>query len=318
MLIKIEPKFRYGFLSLTFAQISQTKSDLRQKRIWKEIMVTNSEKQPAIWRFAEAPRGTKRHWISKSRDLEAVVELLPLLLAQGFVYGDLIFNTATAQVSNMRPIMKTGDLIFYPTRGALDDYLTPRGRKHTNSELETTIFAFLRPLFEICSRDQIWINPQIAHAAIRDYLRHKLEIFQNRSHAAIQRVRHPLEGHRLAWPPENRKKSLAFLIISPPLWENGPQLLNVFAMSSFVNLIWCHRLRKGLWRDLGVSLHHPRFLVAEVDARTNILGGPYNLDPHKSNDTPRRWLDFPESISSFSAEWPIEVILNVDLGPQKP
>ena len=81
---------------------------------------------------------------------------------------------------------------------------------------------------------------------------------------------------------------MVYLLHTPPIWENGPQLIACFGMAGVEGLIWAHLLRTRF----SEFLISPRFIMAEM-SRERVPEPPYEL--------------------SFADGWEVDVLFNYPL-----
>lgn len=58
-----------------------------------------------------------------------------------------------------------------------------------------------------------------------------------------------------------------FLLITECHSDVADYHVSVFGFSDLASLIFCHKLRNGLWLELGIDLRSPRFILAEIESQ---------------------------------------------------
>jgi hypothetical protein len=212
---------------------------------------------------ARAGRGLRLHQL---RDGDAFIELAAVLHKRGYEYGGLILNYPAASSTQTTTVdtsfLTASDLLVLTTRPPLHDAVrqlkNPILRSYTS--LEQRVLAAFDAYFEVCARDQIKLAGPLAKKLAADVAdRSVIEFTQHRG-ARYSRLRKYEDFEK--WHQGPPERTSAYLIYTPPLWQDGPPLLATFSIGGPESLLWAYLLRTRF--QAYVALEAPRFVMAEI------------------------------------------------------
>lgn len=249
------------------------------------------------------PERDRRLYLHQLRDGQAFSELAAVLAAQGHYYGGVIFNYPGAGLKGTLSGFGPSDVLVMASRPPLSDgengeeeQVEHRRIERSHNDLEKIILSRVRRYLEICSRKVIKLTKEMADKLPVE-AKCKAEIqFCTGNTRKANYVRYRMYGSKRWQNPLEAteiNRTAAYLLYTPPLWDNGPSLIVSFGLSGPENLIWNHLVRI----QHPELLESPRFVMAEMT-----LG-----------DIPT-----PPISLAFSDKWDIDIILNSQItsGPE--
>lgn len=250
--------------------------------------------------YAEPWRAGRAGPPARQRDGAAGMEMHEQLRDAGYRFRDVLLNfpppedddpnsPANATIEIDRSRFKPGTLILQTTRPPGD--AEPDSRKrvdHSHTSLEQDIANVLDGYFVEQRRGCIELAPMYA-VLMRPGYEHL---------ARVQLARQPgyhiqaskAYGPRDMATPEGPARTVAYYLWTPPLWEDGPDLVVAFGPSSTPTFVWSRLLRTRFPHI--VASRQRRFVMAEL-----------TIAP-----VPLRPVD-----GSFADAWHAEIALDVPL-----
>jgi hypothetical protein len=201
------------------------------------------------YRFAYVQGRHDREWLPhQTRDAEAALLLLPVLLRLGFRYAGPILNyppkhqAAGTRMPMAPSFLQPGDLVWTVTRPPWHDRLDGvRDRvDRSYTELEDELIAVIGRHFSHCSRSRVSVADVHARA-FPEVARMSNVQFRQKGGAAVDAFL-MYDGSRWQRAGADCRTSLAYLIFEERAWENGPGFLASFGMCATDTLVWNYLL----------------------------------------------------------------------------
>jgi len=225
--------------------------------------------------------GTRRdsrrnHHLGNTVDDGAIRELMEPLRAEGFVYGDTLYNTPPKKKPPMDEMgrverqhlaehdlsfVEPGDLLVQATRPPIHDELhSDRKRVQRGyTDLEERIFALWSPYIDYCCRSRVDVSQIVAEHLRPGYEdRAVMEFYQN-SHCGYKHLRR--RGHRRSSRVDRSGHTAAFLLRLDEAWPGGPGYLGAFGMDGKATQVWTYLLP----RDMPQWLCRTGFTMVELE-----------------------------------------------------
>lgn len=224
-----------------------------------------------VWSL-QRPRDKSRDpHIAVPRDGIANSDMLGSLVRNlGFDYGEPLLNFRSAEPGGEcdgsnglsrvdLSFARSGDCLLYGTRPPINEHLQParKASPPAATDLEQRIFDVWASIFDLCARNRVRLNAEMARQLSPDFdNRRDIVFYQN----GDSRYKHLRTGHR--WQrPGNPRLTAAYLLVVDELPGGGPGLINPFGMDALVTLAWCYRLG----RDFAHLLREPGFTLVEIE-----------------------------------------------------
>jgi len=202
------------------------------------------------------PHDAKRIQRFVCRDTIPHLNVAVALQQMGFEPGDIILNwprNPREDASVLVPIdadLGRNDLVVYLTRPALDDgeWDTRRQLTRAYTDLEDHALGECRPFFTHLDRGEMRLDPRIQALLPAGYAGRSWISFYQRMWATYKE----LHGRDANDERPKERRTAAFVLNVPQLWDDGPALLCAFAMDGAIAAGWSSILR----------YKHPEWLLA--------------------------------------------------------
>lgn len=227
-----------------------------------------------IFRFVYfVPKRSPR--LHQQRDSALFIELLPLLLKEGYDYNDCILNYPIEDSDNNQQrsdikFKNEEDLIVCLTRPPInDDTQEAKTRMYrTGCPIERHIFNFLlSKVFKVCSRNHIKIHEDLASTLPEKFKKRGDIWFRKNASADYYEWKESGDEFLFEKCPRGFKKTATYIIYIQKT-DEFPAILCVFGVGGQEGLIFSRLLRKkGIWQDLEINLKNgkSRFIMIEMD-----------------------------------------------------
>lgn len=213
--------------------------------------------------------------LAARRDQHAALDIVPVLLRQGFEYGEPILDYPPAEPPPDDRLLRNGDLYKVempfatqhdillqttrpPTHDRLDEARKRIRQSHT--DLEDRLFNVWENYMAWTSRGRVLLHERLHHLLKPPHDCKRQMAFRQTQGAPYLELSDWTGAPPRRTDEATERRTAVFLLRKEEAWPGGPGLIAAFGMDGTATAVWCYRLG----RDFSHLLDKPGFVLAEM------------------------------------------------------